>query len=617
MYYTLNLNHKLSFCKIIIILVLAYFPQNYNIQSLYCQNKTKSLESQTNNSNSNNTKELEHQYFLKGEEHFFQKHFYTAEIFFKKVIQINPENAYAHSYLGDIYLYNKELDKAIYHYKIASELLSGIKQYNEKNTKEILFLRSIDQNKIDIPVKEYFRLVQAYYLKKNPEESEYYCNLILNKYPEFFQCYYYLSMIELEFRKNRKKTIYFLKKYYEGLNQFIKENKENPTLLKEKEKVEYVLNILSNPKNKELSIDIKKELDPLSLFYQNDNNLIVSKQEEFIENIQNKKPEFILPTEKQFEPIWIDIQYLKNKNKKKAIELLLKYKNSKEPKNAKEQFYIRKSLCYLLFEEKNYQRSEKECLESLQYDFEPEILYYLALSTLKQNKKEEFYQYIKKYIEYKQDINALFLLAYELYMDKKYNEALNYFEKINQIQPNHKESLYYRFLIYKELEQIEFMKDITRKILLFYPEDIEMFRYITYQLLEKKEKQLALDILLKIYKKTHDLKDGLILAGLYIQEDQNQKAFEILSELYQNYPDDFKLIRILILLLKQMNKNYDTIEIIAKRFLQTSQNKDEKEEIIKILPEEIRNKLLTEINTNNEITSENNTNSEENSNNQK
>jgi signal recognition particle GTPase len=96
------------------------------------------------------------------------------------------------------------------------------------------------------------------------------------------------------------------------------------------------------------------------------------------------------------------------------------------------------------------------------------------------------------------------------------------------------------------------------------------------------------------------LNDGLILSGLYIQEENFQNAFQVLSELYQNYPEDYQLVRTLILLLTKMNRNFDTIETIAKKFLKTSQNQEEKENIIKILPEEIRIKLINENNKKND-----------------
>lgn len=596
--YTNNKRLKLIF----FLILFAYSPPFLNNLSLNCQDNTKSLKSQTNNSNSNeikNQNESEKENFIKGEEHFYKKRFFTSEIYFKKVIEINPENAYAHSYLGEIYLYNQSLDKAIYHLKIAAELLSGIQQYNNNNSKEILFLKSINPNQIVIPLKEYFRLAQAYYLKQDPDNTELYCNKIITKYPDFFQCYYYLGMIELEFKKNREKTLFYLKKYLNGLDQFIKENPDNTILIQEKEKVEYVLNLLSN-KNNDIKDNLKKELDPLNLFFQTSNKSYEEKQKEFVHKIKEQKINLNLPIEKQFEPIWVDIQYYKNKDKKKTESLLLEYKNSQTSKTAKEHYYIRKTLCSIYFEDKDYAKSEKECLDALNYDFEPDILFYLSLASLKQNKKKEFYDYVKKYIAYKEDTNAIFLLAYELYNDKNYSESLNYFEKINQIQPNHKESLYYQFLIYKDLKQISLMKNIAQKMILYYPEDIELQHYIVFHLLENNEKEMALNIMNQIYKKTKSLNDGLILSGLYIQEENFQNAFQVLSELYQNYPEDYQLVRTLILLLTKMNRNFDTIETIANKFLKTSQNQEEKENIIKILPEEIRIKLINENNKKND-----------------
>ncbi len=578
----LSLRKKITnLLKLDIIFMIIVYPPFSLILSIdvYSQDKKKNFESQTN------LNLLEQENFLKGENHFYKKRFYTAEIFFQKVIEINPENAYAHSYLGDIYLNKSQIDKAIHHFKIASELLSDLRLYNNKNNMDILFLKSINPKEVDIPLKEYFRLSQAYYLIKQPEQSEYYCKIIINKFKDFFQCYYYLGMIELEFRKNRQKTIEFLDKYKLGLEKFLQENPQN-AITQEKEKVEQVLKLLAQNEDKSLNNDLKKELDPLNLIYKS-----LRKEDTSINEIKNQSPNLILPIEKQFDPTWVDIQYYKKQDRKKAMELLKEYETSNEPKTSKDYYYIKKTLCNIYFEEKDFSQSEKECLKALQYDFEPEILFYLGLIAIKQNKKDEFYQYLKKYLEYKQDIQAYYFLGYELYNDKKYDEALNFFEKLTQIQPNHKEGLYYQFLIYKELNQTEFMKQLAQKIFLYYPKDLEILRSIVFDLLEKGEKNLSLNLLNHIYKNSKSLNDGLILAGFYVQEEKNEQALEILSELYQNYPTDYRLIRILILILKQMNRNYDTIERVAQRFLEVNQNPQEKEEIMNILPEEIRLKL--------------------------
>lgn len=85
-------------------------------------------------------------FFKRGQAHYFKKNFYTARQLFARAVRLDPEHRDAHAYLGDVYLVQRKPDPAIEHIRIAIELSSD-------------------------SAREYFRLGQAYYLKKDPARA--------------------------------------------------------------------------------------------------------------------------------------------------------------------------------------------------------------------------------------------------------------------------------------------------------------------------------------------------------------------------------------------------------------------------------------------------------------
>ncbi len=537
----------------------------FNTSFLICQTIIEFSKSQTNIIDPD-FKEKES--LIKGEEYFFKKSFTVAEIFFKKVIEINPENFIAHSYLGEIYLYFKKLEEAIYHFQIAVEL-----QKNQKH---------------HFPEKEYFRLAQANYLKKDKEKTKFYCEQILKKNQNFYPCYYYLGMIAIEYEKNRGSALIHFQKYLELLEtsklSYTSDYEE------EKEKIKQLFVVLSdsNYKNND-SITLKQELDPLNLF--NKNQTLILKPP-LLKPKEKEKFDFTLPSEKKFDDKWIEIQQIWKSDKRKAIEILYQYKNSSELKSANENYLIRKFLCSVFLELKDYETAEKECKEATYFDYDSQLLYYLSMIYYKKKDKEFFEKYIKKYLEIqKYDFDTYFMLAHYYYEEKKYSDALQYFEKILTLQNNHKESLYYVFQIYKELDKPKKMIEVYEKIEIYYPEEYELQRTLVFDLLEKNQEEVVIDFLEKIYKKTKEKYDGLILCGLYLRKENKSKAKEILIELYQLYPEDWEVVKAVILFFKEEETNYDSIEIIVKQFLKNVPI-EKKEEVLKILPDSIRQKIV-------------------------
>ncbi|MBW7858665.1 MAG: tetratricopeptide repeat protein, partial [Leptonema sp. (in: Bacteria)] len=156
--------------------------------SLFCQtiNKTE-LTEQTR---------LEKEYLQKGEDHFFEKRFGTALQWLKKAIEINPDNATAHAYIGDILLTLGEYNDALKHYRVAAELMSN-------------------------PSLEYFRMGQIYYLQNDRLDSEKFFEKALVSNPELAEAHFYIGLISYRNGRNRQETLSHLKLFREKRPNFI------------------------------------------------------------------------------------------------------------------------------------------------------------------------------------------------------------------------------------------------------------------------------------------------------------------------------------------------------------------------------------------------------------
>ena len=118
----------------------------------------------------------------KAENHYFHKRYYIASRILNRIIEMNPENAIAYSYLGDIYLTIGKLNKAEENIRIAIEL----SRY---------------------PDKELFRLGQILYLKKKPTGALNAFRKALKINPGLHSCRFQMGLTYLKLLYNKKKTI--------------------------------------------------------------------------------------------------------------------------------------------------------------------------------------------------------------------------------------------------------------------------------------------------------------------------------------------------------------------------------------------------------------------------
>jgi len=205
---------------------------------------------------------LEREYLKKGEDHFFARRFGAALQWFRRAIEINPDNALAHAYTGDILLSLGEPDQALKHFRVAAELKSD-------------------------PAPEYFRIGQIYYLKNEREQSEHFFKRALKSDPALVEAHFYLGLLSYRMGRNREETLGHLKAFRAARPDFA-----------DKEALNRAIALLEDPAAK---LDQNRdliEIDPLRLFYRKENkqektakNETESRDTEKKEATQDKGPD--------------------------------------------------------------------------------------------------------------------------------------------------------------------------------------------------------------------------------------------------------------------------------------------------------------------------------------
>jgi len=120
--------------------------------------------------------------FTRATKSFFQKNFDMAEHLLKEVIQKDPQNALAYSYLGDIYLNKKQYDGALN-----------------------LYLKAVE---IDpAPAENYFRMGQIYYFRKHGALSIENYDKALARDSKLHIVYYHKGLAYLMLMRDKNNTI--------------------------------------------------------------------------------------------------------------------------------------------------------------------------------------------------------------------------------------------------------------------------------------------------------------------------------------------------------------------------------------------------------------------------
>jgi tetratricopeptide (TPR) repeat protein len=120
--------------------------------------------------------------FRKATTYFFQKKFDMAESLLQQVVEREPENAAAFSYLGDIFLIKQRYDGAL-----------------------DLYTRSIGLN--PDAGENYFRVGQIYYYKKDGAQALSYFNKAIEKDTQLKFAYYHAGLTCLILMRDKEGTI--------------------------------------------------------------------------------------------------------------------------------------------------------------------------------------------------------------------------------------------------------------------------------------------------------------------------------------------------------------------------------------------------------------------------
>lgn len=209
--------HKILF--VLIIFLIVFISDNMFAQEEVTNSETPSTTdsqivqspARTDPSYTSDFKRFQSETFTKAVKYFFQKKYEMAELLLQKELQDNPENYFAYSYLGDIFLYKKQYDEAISLYKKALDLYP--------------------QN-----AEDHFRMGQAYYYKGigNLAISHYENAYTLN--PNIRYAWYHIGLTHLIILRDKQKAI-------SSWEQFLRLSPEDPQY----EKVRRAIELLKDP----------------------------------------------------------------------------------------------------------------------------------------------------------------------------------------------------------------------------------------------------------------------------------------------------------------------------------------------------------------------------------
>jgi len=152
--------------------------------------------------------------FKKAQSYFFNKKFEMAEAYLLDVVQKDPENALAYSYLGDLFLLKKKYDAALTMYKRAIDIKPSI-------------------------AENYFRIGQIYYYQKEGKLSIENFKKSVSLDNQIKIAFYHIGLSYLMLERDKENTI-------TNWETFLRMVPEDPQY----EKIRRVIELLRDPKFK-------------------------------------------------------------------------------------------------------------------------------------------------------------------------------------------------------------------------------------------------------------------------------------------------------------------------------------------------------------------------------
>jgi tetratricopeptide (TPR) repeat protein len=144
--------------------------------------------------------------------YFFQKKFSMAESLLLQVIESDPDNPLAYSYLGDIYFIKKRYDEAL-----------------------DLYRKSIDLN--PEAGENYFRIGQIYYYKKDGSKAVDYFKKAIKKDERLTFAYYHIGLTYLMLLRDKENTI-------QNWEEYLKIARNDPQY----DKIKRAIELLKDPR---------------------------------------------------------------------------------------------------------------------------------------------------------------------------------------------------------------------------------------------------------------------------------------------------------------------------------------------------------------------------------
>jgi tetratricopeptide (TPR) repeat protein len=525
----------------------------------------------------------EREYIKKGEDHFFARRFGAALQWFRRALEINPDSALAHAYCGDILLSLGDLDEALRHFRIASELRSN-------------------------PAPEYFRMGQIYYLKKDREQSEQYFQRALKSDPSLAEAHFYLGLLSYRMGRNREETLTHLKAFRAARPDFADAVALNRAIA-----------LLEDPATRpDLNRDLI-EIDPLRLFFRKENKkptlaktdrpaepekkiTEARREDETPASVDARPGDVASPGEKASRDGFLSIAagpeslsllnqalVFREEDPDRALRIL-NQAIEKDPRDAR----LHSLKCEILFRKKaDLSGAVNSCrvAASLAPD-------YRNLQNLGRV-QEAAELYAEAYSSYVEALNSkmepdLTMHAIKLgeRLPEKRQETRRLLERMLARRPDHREGLLTLLERQREDGNRLGMRTTLERLQSFYPDDVELLEKMAMILLSDPDTEPeAMELLKRYYDRTADLRAGLSLAGLYLKREDEKAALTLLSELYENHPENYEVNRTILILFVRRNQNLDSAERMVRKFLDTNPPPEQRADILQLLPEEVRNRI--------------------------
>ncbi len=528
--------------------------------------------------------QLESEYLKKGEDHFFARRFGAALQWFRRALEINPDNALAHAYTGDILLSLGEPDEALKHFRVAAELKSN-------------------------PAPEYFRIGQIYYLKQEREEAERYFKRALKADESLVEAHFYLGLLSYRMGRNRAETLKHLKAFRSARPDF-----------SDREALDRAIALLEDP---DAPLDQHRDLitiDPLRLFYRKDSNDTETaektaeaqpekqSEEERVQpqkrpdvTVQKPSPDLQKPVTQDYRDGFLSVAsgpgslfnqalVFRDENPDRALAILAEA-IEQDPRDAR----LHSLRCEILFRhKKDLQEARRSCEKAA--GLEPTFRHLQNLGRIQEaeGKPSEAYASYVKALDGNMDPDlAIHAIKIGETLPGKEQETRSLLERMLARRPDHREGLLTLMQRQKDDRNRVGLRTTMERLQSLYGDDIDVLERMAMILLSDPETEdEAVELLRRYYNhRPEDLRAGLSLAGLYLKRGQEKEALVLLAELYESHPESYDVVRTILILFMRRNQNLDSAETMARKFLNSGAPEEQKKAILDLLPEDMKNRL--------------------------